>query len=139
MTDKVRHIALYRTSGRRQEKHCCVLYLAVDRDWGSLQLHRNGHRYGLLAAAPMTPEALAYCDARHRASSLQYTGQAPADSDGLAADLAALGYDDETVRRFVFAALPCWPTVTIQSVLSLVTPSSAELPRIGYDGTVFRH
>ena len=111
-TVKIFHVALYRTSGKRAAKHCCVLYLAADRDWGSLQFTRNGNRYGPLVSAPMTPEAGAYRDARHRASSLQYTGQAPADADGLAADLRTLGYDEPTVSRFLAAASPCWPTVT---------------------------
>jgi len=112
MTEKAYHVALYRTIGNRQKNHCCVLYVAVDRDWGSLQLARNGHRYRPLAMAEMTPEATAYRDASHRACSLQYTGIQPADADGLAADLRTLGYDDLTVTRFLDAATRCWPTVT---------------------------
>lgn len=103
------NIALYRTSGNREAKHCCVLYLAANKDWGSIQLTRNGSQWPALAVAPMTPEAEAYRSERHRASSLQYNGKEPADAEGLAADLRSFGYDEATVQKFVDAAKPCWP------------------------------
>lgn len=108
--DKTFHLALYNTVGNRRKMHCLVIYLAVDRDWGSLQLSRNGHKYWPLVMAPMTVEAEAYCQSSHRATSLQFTGVPPADAEGLKNDLRTLGYDEATVERFSLAAKSYWPT-----------------------------
>jgi len=108
--DRKFHIALYNTVGKRQAMHCLVIYIAVDQDWGSLQLRRNGNRYAPLAMAPMTDQAEAYSQRSWRACSLQFTGVPPADAAGLAEDLRTLGYCDEVVERFVRAAQPHWPT-----------------------------
>jgi sirohydrochlorin ferrochelatase len=102
------HIALHQTVGKRRTKHRVVIYLAVDRDWGSLQLSRNGHKYGPLATAPMTEGAETYCRRSWRATSLQYTGVAPADAAGMADDLRTLGYDDAVIDTFLTAAAPYW-------------------------------
>jgi hypothetical protein len=102
------HIALFETRGPRREKHKVVLYIAVDVDWTSRNLDRNGNKERALAMAPMTEEAWRYRDGGTRACSLQYNGVAPADAEGLGNDLRDFGYDEETVARFLKAAEPCW-------------------------------
>jgi hypothetical protein len=102
------HVALFETRGPRREKHKVVLYIAVDVDWTSRQLDRNGNKGRALAVAPMTAEAWQYRNESTRARSLQYSGAGPADADGLRDDLRDLGYDEETVERFARAAEPCW-------------------------------
>lgn len=102
-------LALYATTGKRIERHCLVLYLASDRDWGAIQRDRNGNRGRPLAIAPMTTEAMKYRAGSWRATSLRYSGVAPEDAAGFADDLRSLGYDKPTVARFVEAAAPCWP------------------------------
>lgn len=102
-------LALYATTGTRSAKHCLVLYLASDRDWGAIQRERNGNRGGPIATAPMPPEAMKYRAGSWRATSLRYDGQAPSDAAGFADDLRNLGCDVPTVARFVEAAKPCWP------------------------------
>lgn len=101
-------IALYATTGKRQEKHLLVLYIAVDKDWTSRNLERNGNTGYALAMAPMTPEAWKYRNESTRARSLQYSGSGRATADGMREDLRSLGFDDETVERFAIAAAPYW-------------------------------
>jgi len=124
------HIAMYSTIGLRRKFHVLVIYIAVDRDWGSLQLRRNGHRYLPLVMAPMTEQADAYRGRSWRAASLQFNGTPPADAAGLAEDLRTLGYDDTTVDRFVSAAKPFWPTVKEGEIAKKSIYLSSTLPRL---------
>ena len=99
-------IALYRTAGKRRERHRLVLYLNVNKDWGARNLARNGNEGGRLITTAMTTEALAY--RTWRACSLQYDGKKPADATGLRNDLLRLGVDEATTSAFVHAAAPHW-------------------------------
>ena len=101
-------IALYCTTGSRAEKHRIVLYIAANKDWSAIQRERNGNKGTPVCTAKMTPEAWEYRNKSKRASSLRYSGVAPADANGLAEDLRTLGYDDNTIVRFVDAARPFW-------------------------------
>ena len=85
-----------------------MLYIAVDKDWTSRNLERNGNTGYALAMAPMTPEAWQYRNESTRARSLQYSGSGRATAAGMREDLSVLGYDDETVERFATAAAPYW-------------------------------
>jgi hypothetical protein len=120
-------IALYKTTGNRLKDHCLVLYLAVDRDWGSRQLERNGSRWPALARTQMTPQAMEYRNMRHRASSLRYNGARPADAAGLGEDLRDLGFDEATVTRFLDAAKPYWPNPELRHAGRMTSSAIAEL------------
>lgn len=101
------HAALYFTHGRRAHKHRVVLYLGWDKDWSERSRARNGNpAWAQLLIAPETAAAAEYRDHSPRATSLQYSGHAPADLDGLRADLAALEFSPEVVAQFVTAAAP---------------------------------
>ena len=107
---KTGKIALYATTGKRRDRHRLVLYIAVDKDWTSRNLERNGNRGRPLATAEMTEQAWLFRDESTRARSLQYSGNGRATADGMNDDLRELGYDEETVERFAAAAAPYWPT-----------------------------
>lgn len=109
--DNCWNIGLWATNpgSRRAKSHCLVLYLAYDRDWGSIQLERNGHTGQPIATAPATPAAIEIRNTVFRAKSFQYSGRGKQDAAGFEADLRTLGMDEKTVRRFLDAALPHWP------------------------------
>ena len=106
------HIGLYATrTGKRADKQCVVLYLGNDCDWSEIQRQRNGNpSWAHLASAEETDAAREYRESGKRAMSLKYSGQAPADLTGMAADLSCLGYPPETVTRFLEKARPYFPT-----------------------------
>lgn len=101
-------IALFATkgSGKRARQHRVVIYIAIDKDWSSIQLQRNGNTGRPLAVAPSTPECAAYRSASKRARSLQYSGVGRANLRGLAEDLETLGFSQAVVSQFSDAAKP---------------------------------
>lgn len=106
MNETQGHMALYATSGTRLRQHRIVLYLDCDRAWTARHFERNGNTGPAIARARMPAEAIEYCRARWRATSLRYNGIPPQDLHGFAEDLRNLGLDEETISLFVKQARP---------------------------------
>jgi len=103
-------VRLYKTTGSREAETPICLYIAVERDWPSKAMERSGHHsWNELARAKATPDAAIYREEGHRARCLRYSGKKKQGPRGLAEDLAALGYDRATIRKFLRAARPFWP------------------------------
>jgi len=105
------HCALYATNPKTSQinRHRVALYIAVDRDWPSHTMARNGHGGPPLAVAKATAECGELRAAAWRAKSWRYSGRGRETLAGLANDLRTLGFDEATVNTFVEAARPHLP------------------------------